>query len=58
MMSPESLLKKGFAILSYKGKIVSNAAQLKPGEEIEIQLEKHEISAQIQTIKETDGDKY
>jgi exodeoxyribonuclease VII large subunit len=58
MMSPESLLKKGFAILSYKGKIVSNASQLKPGEEIEIQLEKHEISAQIQTIKETDGDKY
>lgn len=57
MMSPESLLKKGFAILSYKGKIVSNAAQLKPGEEIEIQLEKHEISAHIQSIKETDGNK-
>ncbi len=57
IMSPDNILKKGFAILRLNGKIVANGKDLQQGDDLEIILEKHEINAHIQSIKTTDGNK-
>jgi exodeoxyribonuclease VII large subunit len=55
IMSPENILKKGFAIISVKGKIVANANEIQAGDELSVMLEKQEIITQVKQIKNTDG---
>lgn len=38
LMNPANLVKKGFAIISHEGRILSKGEQLKPGDEITVQL--------------------
>jgi exodeoxyribonuclease VII large subunit len=55
MMNPENILKKGFAIISVKGKIVANANSIQVGDEMHVTMEKQEILTQVKQINNTDG---
>ena len=55
MMNPENILKKGFAIIRIKGKIVADANQVAVGEEMSVMMEKQEIITQVKQINNTDG---
>ena len=55
MMSPDNVLKKGFAIISLHGRIVSNGQDIKPGDELTVKMAKEEISTIVKSKKQTDG---
>ncbi len=50
--SPERLLKRGYSITTCQGKMVKNAADLKPGDKLVTRLAAGEIESIIQEIKE------
>lgn len=58
LMSPENILKKGFAIIKVDDKIVVNASDLAEGTKIKISLHKHEMQASINSIKERNGKEF
>ena len=51
LMSPSRLLKKGFAMIKQRGKIIKNGNDLAQGDEIEITLADQEIKANITQIE-------
>ena len=55
MMRPENILKKGFAIISTKGSIISNSDDIQTGDDITITMEKHIISTTVNDKKDNDG---
>jgi exodeoxyribonuclease VII large subunit len=55
LMSPEALLKKGFAIVYYKGKITGNPDALSPGDEITVRLSDTELHTIITTKNKSNG---
>jgi exodeoxyribonuclease VII large subunit len=55
IMSPSSLLQKGFAMVQHKGKIITSAAQLSPGDEITVQMADAGVHATITSKTTTDG---
>lgn len=55
MMSPESILKKGFALVYQEGKIISNPKKLKAGNRITVVLSKAELITEIKEKKDRDG---
>ncbi|QHS60925.1 exodeoxyribonuclease VII large subunit [Chitinophaga agri] len=55
IMSPTSLLQKGFAMVQHKGKIITSAAQLSPGDEITVQMADAGVRATITSKTTTDG---
>jgi exodeoxyribonuclease VII large subunit len=55
LLSPERLIKRGFALIKQDGKILSRGHQLKEGNEIAIILADREISATVNENKEYDG---
>lgn len=55
IMSPTSLLQKGFAMVQHKGKIITSAAQLSPGDEITVQMADAGVHATITSKTTTDG---
>jgi exodeoxyribonuclease VII large subunit len=55
MMRPENILKKGFAIISTKGSIISNSDDIQTGDDITITMEKHIISTTVNYKKDNDG---
>lgn len=55
MMKPDNILKKGFAIISHQGKIISNTEQIKAGEEIIITMEKDIITSTVTSKSPNDG---
>ncbi|MDZ4667935.1 MAG: exodeoxyribonuclease VII large subunit [bacterium] len=57
IMSPENILKKGFAILSVQGKIVTDVKGLEKGNVLMVLMEKHQIETIIESIKENNGTK-
>jgi exodeoxyribonuclease VII large subunit len=57
IMNPENILKKGFAIISIKGKIVTNVSGLEKGNVLTVVMEKHQIETTIKSIKENNETK-
>jgi exonuclease VII large subunit len=52
-MSPENILKKGFAYLQVKGKIVSDVNGLQAHDELTVVTAKHILNTKIESINET-----
>ncbi|PWV48238.1 exodeoxyribonuclease VII large subunit [Chitinophaga sp. S165] len=55
IMSPASLLQKGFAMVQHKGQIITSAAQLSPGDEITVQMADAGVHATITSKTTNDG---
>jgi len=55
IMSPASLLQKGFAMVQHKGKIITSAAQLSQGDEITVQMMDAGIHATVTSKTTNDG---
>ena len=55
VISPENILRKGFAIVKSKGEITSDPDQFSPGSEIEIILRSQNIKATVNTKKDYHG---
>jgi exodeoxyribonuclease VII large subunit len=55
IMSPTSLLQKGFAMVQHKGHIITSAAQLSPGDEITVQMADAGVHATITSKTTNDG---
>lgn len=55
IMSPQSLLQKGFAMVYHKGEIVTGAKQLQPGDEITVQMADAAMQATINSKTVKDG---
>lgn len=47
LMSPDNILKKGFAIISLKGKILKNAEAINAGDELSIEMEDYKINTKV-----------
>ncbi|OMP81158.1 exodeoxyribonuclease VII large subunit [[Flexibacter] sp. ATCC 35208] len=54
LMSPTTLLQKGFALVYYQGKLITNATALQSGEDITVQMVDASVQATIHTIN-SDG---
>jgi exodeoxyribonuclease VII large subunit len=55
VMSPDHILKRGFAILKIKGKIINNAEPIDPGTELTIQLAEAELQTEVKSKKYYNG---
>ena len=47
LMSPKNILKKGFAIISSKGKILANAESINSGSDLTITMESYDINTKV-----------
>jgi exodeoxyribonuclease VII large subunit len=54
ILSPENTLKRGYALVSAKGKIITDTKKLEIGESISIQTHQHELEATITSKKNRD----
>jgi exodeoxyribonuclease VII large subunit len=57
-MSPESILKKGFAIVKYKGQIISNPNIFESGVEMEIILMSKSIKSTVKSKSQYNGNEF
>lgn len=55
IISPDNILKKGFAIVKHNGEVISDATVLKPKNEIEIILKNTSLNSVIKSKKQYDG---
>jgi exodeoxyribonuclease VII large subunit len=58
LMSPSNILKKGFAVVSKGGMILTNAEALKAGDELTISMEKYDVITEVKSKTKTDGAKF
>jgi exodeoxyribonuclease VII large subunit len=58
LMSPMNILKKGFALVYYKDKIITGGSRLETGSEIKIRLQDTEIHSTITGKKQSDGNPF
>jgi exodeoxyribonuclease VII large subunit len=58
LMSPENILKKGFAIVYHKGKVISNADNIAVSDDITILLSETEITASVNSKRKSDGKEF
>ncbi len=58
IMSPDNILKMGFAVLKHKGKIISNADNVLIDDEIKLTLSGVEITATVTSKNESDGSEF
>lgn len=58
VISPENILRKGFAIVKSKGEITSDPDQFSPGSEIEIILRSQNIKATVNNKKNYNGNDF
>ena len=54
-MSPKNILKKGFAIVSQKGRILKNAETIIPGNHLVISMELYEINTKVISKSKNNG---
>ena len=54
-MRPENIMKKGFAIVSQKGKILKDAEEISPGSEITISTINYDINTKVITKTKKNG---
>lgn len=57
MMSPENILRKGFAMISKNGLILKNAEQIKPGDELIISMQDSEVNTTVNSKTKKDAGK-
>jgi exodeoxyribonuclease VII large subunit len=50
-LDPENVLKKGYALVKLKNKIVSNANQLKAGDELETYIKDTKIVSVVSEVQ-------
>ena len=55
IISPDNILKKGFAIVKHNGEVISDATVLQPKNEIEIILKNTSLNSVIKSKKQYDG---
>lgn len=55
LMSPDNILKKGFAIISQNSKILKDAENIHPGNELIIKMESYEINTKVISKTKNDG---
>ena len=48
LLHPDNILKRGYSITRFKGKAVSDASKLKPGDEIVTQVYKGEMRSRVE----------
>lgn len=58
VISPDNILRKGFAIVKSNGEITSNPDKFAPGSEIEIILKSQSIKATVNTKKDYNGNDF
>lgn len=58
LMSPESILKKGFALLIHRGKIATDPGAIRPGEEITVVTSTTELITTVNEKKERHGEEF
>ncbi len=58
IMSPDNILKMGFAVLKHKGKIISTARDISIADEIKLTLSGIEITATVTSKNESDGSEF
>lgn len=58
VISPENILRKGFALVKSRGEITSNPNKFEPGSEIEIILRSQNIKATVNTKKDYHGNDF
>ncbi len=58
LMSPDNIMKKGFAVVKQKGKITSNPAVFQPGSDMEIILSGKSIRSTVKSITDYDGHEF
>lgn len=56
LMKPENILKKGFAIVSQKGKILKDAESIESGNELTISMDKYELNTKVISKKQKNGE--
>ena len=55
LMSPKNILKKGFAIISQKGKILKDAETIIPGNDLTITMESFDINTKVISKTQNNG---
>lgn len=55
IVSPQNILKKGFAIISHKGKIVKDAESITPGSDLVITMNEDEINTKVTSKTKING---
>lgn len=55
LMNPKNILKKGFAIVSQKGKILKDAENIAPGSDLEISMDLYNINAKVISKTKNNG---
>lgn len=58
LMSPQSILNKGFAIIKIDGKVVSNADHVKAGQELTVRLAETEIKTTVISKSTYNGNEF
>jgi exodeoxyribonuclease VII large subunit len=58
LMSPKSIMKRGFAVITYKNKIVKNAEEIEAESQIVIHFSAHELESTVTSKTKTDGSKF
>ena len=58
MQSPESILRKGFAIVKYKGQIISDPNVFKSGVEMEVVLMNNSIKSTVKSKSQYNGNEF
>ncbi len=57
-MTPANILKRGFAIVKFNNEIITDAGEIKKGDEISIILSGQQIEAAVQSKKSYDGKEF
>jgi exodeoxyribonuclease VII large subunit len=58
MMSPENILKKGFALVKINGRITSNPDEIQTGQDIDIIISDTSITSTVKTKTKYHGDDF
>jgi exodeoxyribonuclease VII large subunit len=56
-MSPLSVLERGYSVTrDTDGKVVTRAAEVKPGDEVHVKLARGELDCRVQSVRDDEGD--
>lgn len=58
LASPVKLLQRGFSLIKWKGKLITNAAEVATGDEISVIMSDSILTGTVQTKKEYDGNPF
>ena len=55
LMNPKNILKKGFAIVNFQGRILKDGETIVPGNELKISMNTYEINTKVISKIKMDG---